>query len=103
MSDLVSLRDSLQRTVLTGGISEATQTTENSLLSTLVFFLPSQQTYGTTPFACKHISHSGKCTVTVKTLWVESRAARAAEVKNPGMDIWDGGRETEKGTHLDRD
>lgn len=28
---------------------------------------------------------------------------RAPGVNNPSMDIWDGGRETEKGTHLDRD
>lgn len=31
--DLVSLQDSLQRTLMTGGISEATQTRENSLFS----------------------------------------------------------------------
>lgn len=36
-------------------------------------------------------------------LVVSAASHRTSGVNKPRVDIWDGGRETEKGTHLDRD
>ena len=94
--DLVSLRDSLQRTVMTGGIREATQTRENSLLSSPLLSSPYYHPHLKTFSYVTGYNASERS----RLFWFYGRAPG---VNNPSMDIWDGGRETEKGTHLDRD
>lgn len=80
------------------GISEATQTRENSLLSPPQ---PEQKKPIHEPFhlLAKALFH----------IWTDTTPRKYA-LKGPFVastvsqaDIWDGGRETEKGTHLDRD